>query len=125
PGSKDSAQTSAKQLSPKGEQYVANRLAGKSQYRSAVDAGYSDSTARNAHSLIEGQPSIRRRMQELLAQKCPVEVLTDLIKEGLGSQRQVVVGDGMGAAHVEQFPDMRERREYVKLALTLQGAMDD
>ena len=100
--------------------YVTGRLSGKSKKDSALEAGYSESMARNAAAKIENL-NVRRAFQELARKAVPAGKILKRLKEGLDATW--VHQDGKRGTSVE--PYYRERREYLILAAKFGGFYTD
>jgi hypothetical protein len=103
------------------QRYAAGVLAGKSGRQSAIDAGYSLSTANKARQLLDRTPAVRQLFLEALAAEgiTPTYLATK-IHEALEA---VVVGRETAFAPREVFVDFKNRLEAIQLALRLMGAL--
>lgn len=75
-------QPAVESLNKKQSDYVTGIAEGKSKMQAALDAGYSESSAKNAAAIIEG-PDVRRAFQELIRKAAPMEKVALRISEGL------------------------------------------
>ena len=105
-----------KPLTPKEKKYVSARTKGKNQKDSALEAGYSLSTANRA-CVIEDRKEVQRAFRVLLQEAIPASLLIQRLREGLDADKVQVTGEGE-QAFAEVAPDYKERREYLKLAAT-------
>ena len=90
--------------------YDINRLNGMSMKQSAIQAGYSPSTANVAHNHIE--PASQLRIKDALERK------------GVTNERlAAVIEDGLNAVDSEERPNHRIRYDFTKLALEAKGEL--
>jgi hypothetical protein len=97
--------------------FVRGKVAGLSDRRAALEAGYAESTAENTAQKILCRPRVREAFLVLLERACPSVELVDRIRAGLDATRRLVAGRGV----VVEVPDWTERRLYLELVLRLRG----
>lgn len=96
-----------KGLSKSKKAYVKARLAGKTKKDAALEAGYSESVALSAKAHIETD-DVRAAFQKLIQATIPASKIVQRLNEGLD-------------AKIKDVPDIRERREHLKLAAQYGG----
>src|SRR3982751_4011256 len=85
-------------------QYVQNRVKGMKKRPAALAAGYSEAMAEKASFRIE-TPNVRAEFKRLMQKAVPYQKACQRMAEGVDAMND----DGL--------PDMKERREYLKLAV--------
>ena len=90
---------------------------GKSLTQATLDAGYSESTARQASRAI--MPHIRDAFREIMHRKISPNKLSDTIAAGLDAEETKVFSTKMGVVYSDPLIAWSERREYAKLAANL------
>lgn len=95
-------------LEPRKRKYVQGRVAGKSKFRAAIDAGFSPNTAISAGVKIESKPDVQAAFRELMRASIPERVLVLKMAEGLDAQKSTMSGD--------MVPDYKVRHDYLKTA---------
>jgi hypothetical protein len=99
--------------------YVEGRVAGKSKLQAAKDAGFAESTARNAKQKIESNPDVQALFSQALENAGVTDaLLAQRIREGL--EANCVVRETQ-FANREVLVDFRERREMAELIVRLKG----
>lgn len=101
--------------------FVQGKVAGKSDRRSALDAGYSPSTAANTKAKIMCRPRVKEAFFVLLARTCSEAHLVRRIAEGLDATKQLVFRRDGHVVERREVPDWAERRLYLELVLRLKG----
>lgn len=111
---------------PRQRAYVAGVLAGKSKRRAALDAGYTESSARNPRANIESKPGVQRLFTNLM-EKAGVsdELLAQRVYQGLFAMEikfAILEGKITDKCSVVAFA---ERRAMLELALRLKGYLTE
>jgi len=104
---------------PKRRRFVAGLVAGKSMYRAALDAGYSNSMAKNAGEKI--LPGARNEFKNDLARKIPHALLIRRIAEGLNAKETKFAQFEGGFSDERHLVAWETRRRYAELAAKLMG----
>lgn len=96
-------------MNMKRQKYKANRLAGMSQYKAAIAAGYKHGTAWNAHKKLE--------------KACNFDEL--MVKQGLDDETLLeVLRKGIENIGVDGKPDMTAKA-FIEIAMKLKGRLKD
>ena len=105
--------------------YVRGVLAGKTKKRAALDAGYSESTAKRTIA-IDGRPPVAWLFTELLEKAGITDgLLARRIREGLDAKEtKLAMRDGKITDSLTLIA-FAERREMAQLALKLKGHLVD
>ena len=102
---------------PRLAKFTEGVISGKSMYQAAIDAGYSDSYARNAYKFI--MPNAREIFKRALEHYAPIGKVTQRIAEGLdATETKFFQKDGVVMDERELIA-WSERREYAALAAKL------
>ena len=96
-------------------------LGGKTKMQAALDAGYSDSTARTASSHIEMTLDVREAFEKIMQDKIHMEEIADKIKQGMSASKFVTATDKGIITDVLEMPDHAEQRRYTELAAQYGG----
>jgi hypothetical protein len=105
----------AEKLSLRHRMYLEGRASGKTKFQSALDAGYAETTARNAKAHIE-TPDVQKAFAALVQAVIPAEKIVARIVEGLDAmETKVFQFQGMRMDSVEMIA-WGERREYARMA---------
>ena len=114
-------QTSAKsKLTPRQMTFLQGIAELKSQERAALDAGYSSSTARHAHRILEGA-NVRVEFQKILLNWLDPAELAQRIAEGLDATETKFVRYKGVVTDSRDVIDYRTRLRYVVLAAKYTG----
>ena len=98
-------------------------IAGKSLTQSALDAGYSESSADQASRDI--MPHIREAFQEAMHRRIPIGKLADTVAAGLDANETKVVQFEGKVTDQKDVIAWGERRRYSELAANLMGLAPD
>jgi hypothetical protein len=109
--------------SPKRRRFVEGLIDGKSMRRAAVDAGYSESMAKNAGARI--MPGAIAEFQALLSRKIPQSMLVQRIAEGLDARKTKFACFEGDFTDKRSMVDFEARRRYVELACKLMGYLKE
>lgn len=99
--------------------FVEGLTEGKSARRSALDAGYSESSA--DHATTEILPVVERAFGEVIRRVIPVERLVQRLGEGLDAVEVKVAASEGKITDQREFVDYGERRAYAELIVKLGG----
>ena len=112
----------AKQLTVKEAKLVKGVVQGKPKYKAAVEAGYSEKSARSIATETLKKPNIQEALQaELAKQGITLEKIIKPIKDGLEAEKVHIVGNG-DQAMAEITPDHATRLKSSQMAQTILGA---
>ncbi|MCR4330254.1 MAG: terminase small subunit [Candidatus Roizmanbacteria bacterium] len=107
--------TSKPKVSTRARKYVQNKVAGMSDYKAAVAAGYSKNTAVAAKQNIEN-PSVKKLIQDLMDEMgMSDDHLLTVLRDGLDNANRIF---GTGDNFVE-VADHSTRHKYLETALKL------
>lgn len=111
----------AKQLTVKEAKLVKGVVQGKPKYKAAVEAGYSEKSARSIATETLKKPNIQEALQaELAKQGITLEKIIKPIKDGLEAEKVSIVGNG-DEAMAEITPDHSIRLKASDMAQKLMG----
>ena len=96
----------------------------KSQERAARDAGYSPSTARHAHRILEGA-NVGAEIQKILRQWVDPDKIGQRIAEGLDAMETKFFHHGGCVVDQRDVIAWAERRHYAVLAAQYSGYLAD
>lgn len=99
---------------PSVHKYMAGLVDGKTKYQAALDAGYSEVTARKAKADIESSQAFKALEKEFL----PNLYIFNKIKEGLNATK-IIKQNGVE----KEVPDFAIREKYIQLQLKLAGLL--
>ena len=111
---------SLKDLPDKKQQYIKERLAGKSKTQAGVDAGYSFATARNAGHAIE-TPDVRREFAAAMRRRISAEKIAETIEAGLSAMETKFFQKDGKIVDTADVIAWGERRQYAALAAEYGG----
>lgn len=118
---KSPPQTSAKsKLTPRQAIFLQGIAELKSQERAARDAGYSPSTARHAHRILEGA-NVRAEFQKILRQWVDPDKIGQRIAEGLDAMETKFFHHEGFVVEQREVTAWAERRHYAVLAAQYSG----
>ena len=122
---KSPPRTSAKsKLTPRQAMFLQGIAELKSQERAARDAGYSPSTARHAHRILEGA-NVGAEFQKILRQWVDPDKIGQRIAEGLDAMETKFFHHGGCVVDRRDVIAWAERRHYVVLAAQYSGYLAD
>lgn len=102
--------------------FLEGKLAGQTDMRAALDAGYSESTARNAQQKILGRPSVARKFAEILeAAGISDERLAQRLAEGLDAREVKFFQHEGKVISKRTVVDYSQRGRHLEIALKLKG----
>lgn len=110
----------AKPISVRQKKYIKGVAAGKSKYKAAIEAGYSENTAREPTRNLE-KPGIKEELNRALEKSgITTQAITDKVKEGMGAKKVVIFGTGDNIA-IEKAEDYAVQHKYLETAIKLKG----
>jgi len=107
-------------ISIRARKYIKNKVSGMSDRQSAIKAGYSLATAKNASVNVEkqGKGNVKATLIELMERKgLTDEHLLDKTSEGLNEANKIHGSDD----NFVEVPDYGVRHKYLETALRLKG----
>jgi len=102
-------------LPKKKRKYLKGLADGKTKFEAAKDAGYSDSTARQACRAIE-TPDVRAAFREIIRKHAPMEKIGQRIAEGLDAMETKIATFEGEITDSKDLVAWSERRAYAELA---------